>query len=179
MLRPMRKAPIHAILALSLGLGLAATALGDTPRHVDAKPNASFNEYVPGASRLEGRLLAPCCWDASRQTLDIHGSPIANELRTEIRRRLKAGETPDAVEADLVRRYTTKILAVPPDNPLPQMGTFLTVAFLAAGALATRMVLRWRKKAPGVAVAPVPATAAGAPHDEWDDRLDADLEDRD
>jgi hypothetical protein len=92
---------------------------------------------------------------------------------------LKAGETPDAVEADLVRRYTTKILAVPPDNPLPQMGTILTVAFLAAGALATRMVLRWRKKGPGVAGAPVPATAAGAPHDEWDDRLDAELEDRD
>jgi hypothetical protein len=41
------------------------------------------------------------------------------------------------------------------------------------------MVLRWRKKGPGVAGAPVPATAAGAPHDEWDDRLDAELEDRD
>jgi cytochrome c-type biogenesis protein CcmH len=175
----MRQAPIHAILAFALGLGLAAGALGDTARHVDAKPNASFNEYVPGASRLEGRLLAPCCWDASRQTLDIHGSPIANELRTEIRRRLKAGETPDAVEADLVRRYTTKILAVPPDNPLPQMGTILAFGLAGAGVLAARMVLRWRKKAPGVPVAPVPASASGAAHDEWDDRLDAELEDRD
>src|SRR6185295_17160076 len=103
----------------------------------------------PGASVLEGQLLAPCCWDSSRQTLDIHGSPIANELRTEIRRRLKGGETTDAIKDDLVRRYTTKILAVPPNNPLPQMGTFLTLGLVGAGALALRMVLRWRKKSPG------------------------------
>ncbi len=166
-----------SLLALVSGLGLATVARADAPpRHVDATPNASFNEYVPGAARLEGRLLAPCCWDASRQTLDIHGSPIANELRTEIRRRLKAGETPDAVEADLVRRYTTKILAVPPDNPLPRMGTVLSVFLLGAGVLAARMVLRWRKKGPDVPVAPVPAPAAGAPHDEWDDRLDRELD---
>ena len=169
----------HSILAFALAVGFAPRAFGDTPRHVDAKPNASFSEYVPGAARLEGRLLAPCCWDASRQTLDIHGSPIANELRTEIRSRLKAGETPDAIEADLVRRYTTKILAVPPDNPLPQMGTFLTIGFLGAGALAARMVLKWRKKAPGVPGTQGPAPADGVPHDEWDDRLDSELEDKD
>src|ERR1700742_3886295 len=170
----MRQLSILAIAAVVLAFRLG-TARADTPRHVDATPNASFNEYVPGAARLEGRLLAPCCWDTSRQTLDIHGSPIANELRTEIRRRLKAGETPDAVEADLVRRYTTKILAVPPDNPLPKMGTVLSIGLLGAGALAFRMVLRWRKKSPDAPIAPVPA-AAGAPHDEWDDRLDAELE---
>ena len=92
---------------------------------MDATPDESFNEYVPGAARLEGRLLAPCCWDASRQTIDVHGSPIANELRREIRHRLKAGENPEAIEADLVRRYTTKILAVPPNNPMPHLGTVL------------------------------------------------------
>ena len=115
-------------------------------RHVDATPDESFNEYVPGASGLEGSLLAPCCWDASRQTLDIHGSPIANELRREIRHRLKAGETPDAVEADLVRRYTTKILAVPPGNPLPRMGTILSIGLLCAGVFAGTRVARWRRR---------------------------------
>jgi cytochrome c-type biogenesis protein CcmH len=179
MLVPMPRSSFASLLTLAViaGLGLG-TAHADTPRHVDATPNASFNEYVPGAARLEGRLLAPCCWDASRQTLDIHGSPIANELRSEIRRRLKAGETPDAVEADLVRRYTTKILAVPEGNPLPRMGTFLTVGLLGAGALALRMVLRWRKRAPG-AVGPVPAPASGIAHDDWDDRIDQELEDDD
>jgi cytochrome c-type biogenesis protein CcmH len=165
------------MLTLVSGLGLVTVASADAPtRHVDATPNASFDEYVPGASYLEGRLLAPCCWDTSRQTLDIHGSPIANELRTEIRRRLKAGETTDAIQEDLVRRYTTKILAVPPDNPLPRMGTVLSIGLLGAGALAARMVLRWRKKSLSAPVAPIPATAAGPTHDEWDDRLDRELD---
>jgi cytochrome c-type biogenesis protein CcmH/NrfF len=176
----MRRTPSKALAILSVvaGLGLG-TARADTPRHVDATPNASFDEYVPGAALLEGQLLAPCCWDASRQTLDIHGSPIANELRTEIRRRLKAGETTDAIKADLVNRYTTKILAVPPDNPLKHMGTVLTVGLLGAGVLAARMVLRWRKKSPAVPLAPVPASASGAAHDEWDDRIDQELQDDD
>jgi cytochrome c-type biogenesis protein CcmH len=166
------------MLALVAGVGLSTVASADTaPRHVDATPNASFNEYVPGAALLEGRLLAPCCWDASRQTLDIHGSPIANELRTEIRRRLKAGETTDDIQADLVRRYTTKILAVPPDNPLPRMGTVLSIGLLGVGVLAGRMVLRWRKKGGDLPVAPVPIPATGVPHDEWDDRLDRELDD--
>jgi cytochrome c-type biogenesis protein CcmH len=172
--------PLLSTLALVTGLALGGLAHADAPpRHVDATPNASFNEYVPGAARLEGRLLAPCCWDTSRQTLDIHGSPIANELRMEIRRRLKAGESSDDIEADLVRRYTTKILAVPPDNPLPRMGTVLAVALLGVGALAARMVLRWRKKAPEVPGAAVPVPASGAPHDEWDDRLDRELDEAD
>lgn len=145
---------------------------------MDATPDQSFDEFVPGASRLEGRLLAPCCWDSSRQTLDIHGSPIANELRREIRHRLKAGESPDAVEADLVRRYTTKILAVPPDSPLPRMGTMLSVALLGAGVLAARMVLRWKRHAQEGRTLE-PTTASGAPADEWDARLDAELEDKD
>src|SRR5690349_17407302 len=165
MLVPMRRSPSSVLATLSIVVGLGiGTARADTPRHVDATPNASFNEYVPGAALLEGQLLAPCCWDSSRQTLDIHGSPIANELRTEIRRRLKAGETTDAVKADLVRRYTTKILAVPPGNPLPHMGTVLTLGLVGAGALAARMVLRWRKKAPPAAPL-APATAEGVAHD--------------
>src|SRR5258706_5187557 len=149
MLAPMRRSPSNvlatlATLSVVVGLGIG-TARADTPRHVDATPNASFNEYVPGATVLEGQLLAPCCWDSSRQTLDIHGSPIANELRREIRARLRAGETPDAVEADLVRRYTTKILAVPPDSPLPEMGKVLLVLMVGAGAFAATRVAKWRR----------------------------------
>jgi cytochrome c-type biogenesis protein CcmH len=174
----MRSLLLSLVLGLSLATSAATTARADAPRHVDATPDESFNEYVPGAARLEGRLLAPCCWDASRQTLDIHGSPIANELRREIRHRLKAGETPDAVEADLVRRYTTKILAVPPDSPLPRVGTILSIGLLGAGALAARMVLRWKRQAQqGRSLEP--KTASGAPADEWDARLDAELHDED
>jgi cytochrome c-type biogenesis protein CcmH len=174
----MRPLFLRVTVAALLAWAFVGPAHADVARHVEAAQDASFNEYVPGASRLEGRLLAPCCWDASRQTLDIHGSPIANELRREIRHRLKAGEAPDAIEADLVARYTTKILAVPPDSPLPRMGTFLLFGLLGVGSLALRMVFRWRRQSREAQLGAQPVVASGVP-DEWDDRLNAELEERD
>jgi cytochrome c-type biogenesis protein CcmH len=144
--------------------------------HAETAPDEAFTEYVPGASRLEGRLLAPCCWDSSRQTLDIHGSPIANELRREIRRRLKAGESPDSVEADLVKRYTTKILAAPPDSPVAHLGTFLSFGLLGAGGLAAVLVARWRRRGPGPKSKSEPGPTS---RDEWDERLDDELREPD
>jgi cytochrome c-type biogenesis protein CcmH len=171
-----------------LGLSLAGTAYADAqtpakPAHVAALP-LSFTDFVPGAQRLEGRLLAPCCWDSSRQTLDIHGSPIANELRTEIRSRLKAGDTPDAIEADLVRRYTTKILAAPTDDRIPRMGFLLVVALGGAFVFAATRVAKWRRQTEPAASAGAaqPASGGGAKPgapDEWDAQIDSELEDRD
>jgi cytochrome c-type biogenesis protein CcmH len=161
--------PSALLLAASIMLG-NSDALGDD--HADAPPDEAFTEYVPGASRLEGRLLAPCCWDSSRQTLDIHGSPIANELRREIRRRLKAGETPDSVEADLVKRYTTKILAAPPDSPIAHLGTLLSFGLVGAGGLAAVLVARWRRRSPEQKAA---GSDAATSRDEWDERLDDEL----
>jgi cytochrome c-type biogenesis protein CcmH len=164
-----------AFVAAAVVLGQPVFAGAQTQDHADAPPDESFNEYVPGAARLEGRLLAPCCWDSSRQTLDIHGSPIANELRREIRRRLKAGETPDAIEADLVKRYTTKILAAPPDSPITHLGTILSFGLLGAGGLAVAMVSRWRRRSPDAKSGDKPASG----RDEWDDRLDHELREDD
>ncbi|HVU02116.1 MAG TPA: cytochrome c-type biogenesis protein CcmH [Polyangiaceae bacterium] len=173
---PRRPSILFRLLLPAALLVAATAARAAQPAHVDVPPDESFKEYVPGAARLEGRLLAPCCWDTSRQTLDIHGSPIANELRREIRTRLRAGETPDAIEADLVNRYTTKILAVPPDSPLTSMGPVLVAGLGLAGLFAASRVAKWRKSA-GVP-AGSPATSPAAP-DEWDARIDQALEDED
>jgi cytochrome c-type biogenesis protein CcmH len=164
-----------------LGFATLAGPAAAAPDHGEVAPDSSFSEYVPGAATLEGRLLAPCCWDSSRQTLDIHGSPIANELRREIRSRLKAGESVDAVEADLVRRYTTKILAVPTESRVPRMGMFLIVAMVGAGIFAGTRVAKWRKREVPP-VPPVPSEggpAKPAAKDEWDAQIDSALEDRD
>jgi len=155
---------------------LGASICDANAEHVDAPPDESFNEYVPGAALLESKLLSPCCWDENgRQTLAVHRSPIANELRLEIRRRLKAGETPDAIQADLVRRYTTKILATPPDNPVSHLGTILSLGLVGAGGFAAVLVARWRRRTPDVKRPDEPAKA----RDEWDERLDAELRDPD
>ena len=135
----MRQKHRIALAALLLGLcaPIAEASAGENT------PNVDVGEKVPGAERLEGRLLAPCCW---AQTLDIHGSEIANALRKEIRARLKAGETADAVEASLVARYGEKIRAVPDRVPLDKMGGLGWLGVASAAGLIGMVLWRWRQR---------------------------------
>jgi cytochrome c-type biogenesis protein CcmH/NrfF len=60
--------------------------------------------------QLCARFIAPCCW---HENLNVHYSPLAEELRGEIRGRVRKGESDDEIQQDLVRRYTARILAEP------------------------------------------------------------------
>jgi len=91
-------------------------------------PDASI---TAAAVDLERRLIAPCCW---RETLDVHTSPTATELRHEIRSRLQAGESSLAIEKSLVARYGPKLRATLPDN----LGYWLFALVVAGGLLAVR-----------------------------------------
>jgi cytochrome c-type biogenesis protein CcmH len=140
-----------------------------------------LDAYVEGATRLEGRIMAPCCW---MQTIDIHGSPIAEELRAEIRTRLKAGESPDAIEASFVQRYGEKILAVPNSSPIGGVAALLALGFGGAGVSAFFMLKRWSRAgkaaSDGAAKAKKKAEKAsgGEPkRDALDERLDRELSD--
>src|SRR5882724_2633520 len=126
--------------ALSLPPALALAA--DEEQSSTNQAGEDMDAYVEGANRLEGRIMAPCCW---MQTIDIHGSPIAEELRSEIRKRLKAGESPDAIEASFVQRYGDKILAVPNSSPIGGLASFLALGFGGAGVSAFFMLKRWSR----------------------------------
>jgi cytochrome c-type biogenesis protein CcmH len=143
----------------------------EAPPEDPAKYAEELQGYVPGASALEGRIIAPCCWT---QTIDIHGSELANDLRREIRKRLKSGETSDAIEASLVDRYGPRILAVPPGSPLKTVATLLALGMGAAGAAAFVMLKRWRGRALVPATGPVPEK--GKNDAQLDARLDAELD---
>ena len=166
-------------------MGLAAVAAprvalaeAEPAGHGAMPETADFREYVAGASRLEGRLLAPCCWN---QTLDIHASEPTYQLRSEIRRRLKAGESPEAIEQSIVERYGQKILAVPDSSPLVSVANLLAVGFVGAGVGAFFMLKRWRVAGVAAAAAEkkkrAKAEAAADPkRDALDERLDRELE---
>jgi cytochrome c-type biogenesis protein CcmH len=87
-------------------LAYGALVTGSTARAlaVDAPTGSA------AARDLAGRLIAPCCWT---QTLDVHESPLADQLRSEIAQRLRAGEPAAKIEDDLAVRYGDKIRAVP------------------------------------------------------------------
>ncbi len=141
----------------------------EAPPEDPARYAPELQGYVPGAAALEGRIMAPCCW---MQTIDIHGSEIANELRVEIRKRLRAGESADAIQASLVQRYGERILAVPPGSPLKSVATLLALGLMGAGAGALVMLKRWR----GRSVSPAgPAPKKLGNDAQLDARLDAEL----
>jgi cytochrome c-type biogenesis protein CcmH len=80
------------------------------------------------AHELERRLMAPCCW---RETLDTHSSPLASQLRAEIRDRFAKGDSPQGIENDLAARFGPRIRA-----ELPQtLGFWLMISACSAGGL--------------------------------------------
>jgi cytochrome c-type biogenesis protein CcmH len=135
----MRLTHLAIVAAISVAF-LCSAGVGSAQTSAQA---SDIVENVPGAERLEGRLLAPCCW---AQTLDIHGSEIANSLRREIRTRLKAGEQPEVIEQSLVARYGERMRAVPDRVPLDMMGSLGWLgAAVSAGFLAF-VLWQWRKR---------------------------------
>jgi cytochrome c-type biogenesis protein CcmH len=83
----------------------------------------------------------PCCWI---QTLDVHDSPLATELRVEIRRRLTAGESSQAIEDDLALRYGEAVRAVPRgEEPRGTMALVVTVALLVSVLGVVFLGRRW------------------------------------
>jgi cytochrome c-type biogenesis protein CcmH len=159
------------VLAL-LGVSFAPCVRADE-QHTAPAPSAGqgdLRSYVPGAAALEGRILAPCCWN---QTVDIHGSEISNAIRREIRTRLLAGESADAIQASFVDRYGQKILAMQADSPLANIAVSVLVVIGAAGIFGFFMLKRWRRV--GTTKTRRKDTPDAATEAGLDARLDAEL----
>lgn len=139
---------------------LASAALLGAAGVARAADTADLDHPPAAAKELEGRLLAPCCW---KQTLDVHASPKADELRAEIRKRIRAGESPEAVEADIVKRYTPKILAIPHKGFLEPVGIAILsgagVALVGLIVLGRRRLVA-RKEEPAPVAPPDPDSRA-------------------
>jgi cytochrome c-type biogenesis protein CcmH len=162
---------VAALAALFIGSGssVARAAETHTAPVASAGANDDLRKFVPGAKALEGKILAPCCWN---QTVDIHGSEVANAIRREIRTRLLAGESANAITASFVQRYGEKILAMQDDRPLANIALTVLVAIGALGVFGFFMLKRWR--ALGTAER-APKVRDEASNERLDARLDAEL----
>ena len=125
---------------------------------------------VEGARAIEGRLLAPCCW---KQTLDVHESPLADQLRSEIRARLRRGEAGASIEADMVVRYGERVRAVPAGRDTRStVPVFVGVAMLGSVVALAFAVRRWtRRHVDPAPPAPTPLASKNA----YDARVDEEL----
>ena len=119
------------------------------------------------AGDLEDRLLAPCCW---RQSLRDHESPVATELRSEIRARVAAGETTSAIEADLVGRYGVEIRALPSGKDPRWMIGAVVGAGVLGGLVVLAVILRRRRPSTAIGTL-VPSLEDPDDTDRLDDEL--------
>jgi cytochrome c-type biogenesis protein CcmH len=160
----------------TLAAAVACVALSG--RAEPAPPSQAAAELVdstpaPGERALAARLLAPCCWD---QTLDVHESEVARDLRREIHARLRRGEAADSIEQDLVARYGERLRAAPSSGTLGKvaLGLMLGIAVTFLGIFA--LLRSWRSSA--AQAAPSGGAITAVP-DEYDERLDHELRERD
>jgi cytochrome c-type biogenesis protein CcmH len=168
-----RSSLVVAALVALFAVAIPGVARGADPHAAPASSvgKNEFRAFVPGAAALEGKILAPCCWN---QTVDIHGSEVSNGIRREIRTRLRAGESADVITASFVQRYGTKILAMEEDSPLANIALTTLVVIGAVGVAGLFMLKRWR--AASVASKPTGKSPRDAvANDRLDARLDAEL----
>ncbi len=124
------------------------------------------------AADLERTLIAPCCW---RQSLRDHESESATALRAELRARLAAGESPEAITDAMVARYGEGIRAMPSDGDPTWQIAAASAGVAAIGLLVIGAFMRRRP----ARVAPPLAMGEDVDDEALRDRLDDELRDLD
>ena len=146
----------------TLSLIICAALLGIS--FPDVSASAQENNEV--ARRIEDKLMAPCCW---AEPVSHHMSPIAAEMRREIRAMLAAGKSEQEILDVYVARYGERILTTPPARGFNLLVYILPWVIALAGITAVALVLRrW--------LAPRPAAPASpALGERYEDRIDREL----
>ncbi len=105
------------------------------------------------ARKLQERFIAPCCWSES---VAVHRSESAAEMRVEIARLVESGKSDDEIIAQYVAQHGERILLEPRGQKLTWLTAIPIVAVGAGGVFLAKYIKRQR-----TAVKPEPATASG------------------
>jgi cytochrome c-type biogenesis protein CcmH/NrfF len=92
----------------------------------------------PRLEKLYGQFMAPCCW---AETLLVHSSPLAEQMRGEIQHWIAEGKTDDQIKAAFIERYGIRILSMPEGARL-QWLFWTPIAAMTAGLMATLFTIR-------------------------------------
>jgi cytochrome c-type biogenesis protein CcmH len=123
---------------------------------------------------IGGKLMAPCCW---AEPVSQHLSPVAEEMRGQIREMLAAGRSEQEILDFYVARYGERILASPPPHGFNLLAYILPPAFAAVGTLALVFILR-RLRLRGNAAGPSPQKPVAGPN-PYSERIEKELRDID
>lgn len=125
--RNFARSRFRGVAVFALLLVTTASALAETVG-VEARARA-----------LEARLMAPCCYS---QTVDLHDSDAARQVRAELRQWLGEGLSDQQILERFAERYGARILAVPPAEGFNWWLYWLPL-LLTAAATAGVLALLW------------------------------------
>jgi cytochrome c-type biogenesis protein CcmH len=111
---------------------------------------AAYGSPVSHAS-LADRTMAVArdlrCLVCQGESVADSPSGFSQGIRGEIKRRLKAGQTPSQIEAFLVSRYGDKILLAPPQSGFSRLAWLAPPMLVLAGIIVlVALVLDWRQR---------------------------------
>ena len=125
-----------------------------------AGPAAACAHPKTSLSFLEGQIMCPTC----HTTLDQSDSAAAQQIKTEIAKRIDECWTAKQIETELVGNFGQGILAAPPHKGFDLLAWWLPLGSVIAGAALLALgVWRWSR-------------AHGSDDDEPADELDAETE---
>ncbi|MHB1131607.1 MAG: cytochrome c-type biogenesis protein [Chloroflexota bacterium] len=128
---------------------LAATMLSVPPQRASAD-----NPIDAQVNAIASELQCPIC---SGQSVNESTSPLAQQMRLLIRKKLEDGESREQILAYFVDRYGESILREPPKVGFNQLLWLLPGSILLVGSvLLAFFLLRWRNR-------PAACAAGGAP----------------
>ena len=139
---------------------LVYPAIAQSPPHLTAQQEAV-------ARRLEGMLIAPCCF---ANTVAEHRSPISDEIRDQIRVAVATGKTETEILDAFVAKYGERILAAPKPQGFNLLAYILPLIAFAAGLVVVAVTLRHYRPRHDQPSAVPPATST-----ELSARMEAEL----
>ena len=126
------------IVLVALAAGLAALVIVAAGGH----PPASQAQQV---QQIAAGLHCPICKDLS---VADSPAPLAQQMRQEIARKLRAGESADQIRARFVAAYGDSVLMSPPRQGVAGAVYYLPWLILAAGLITAFVLLRRWLRAP-------------------------------
>jgi cytochrome c-type biogenesis protein CcmH len=138
--------PILCALLLTVALmtpGVASAQDGHDHSAHESGDISLTPEQETIATGLEDEFISPCCW---HQALSAHDSPVAREMKVEIRSMLADGKSVDDIRTHYIELHGERIMTVPPGGGFNHLVWIIPlVAGVFGVGIAGQLLRSWKK----------------------------------
>jgi cytochrome c-type biogenesis protein CcmH len=136
---------LRPLIALTLCLALAGSAMADSNMPAAALSDTQLADPAKEA-QAKALMVTIRCLVCQGQSIADSNAELAGDMRSLIRQRIQAGETPESIRAWLVRRYGNWVTYEPPLDRMTFALWAAPVVFLLLGIVVAGGTLRRRRR---------------------------------